>query len=100
MRCWAGCSNPTFCIPAAMPDRALGWAARVRRARRRAQVWSKRNLPPGLRLVLGLLLMLGGVFGFLPVIGFWMFPLGVAVAALDIVPIVRWIRGRLPQKKR
>ena len=83
-----------------MPDRATGWAARLRRTRRRVQVWSKRNLPPGLRLVLGLLLMLGGVFGFLPVIGFWMFPLGVAVAALDIVPIARWIRRHNPQKTK
>ena len=33
----------------------------------------------------------GGVFGFLPVIGFWMLPLGVAVAALDVVPILRWL---------
>lgn len=86
-----------------MPDRRAGWTARLRRTRRRVQVWSKRHLPPGLRLVAGLLLMLGGVFGFLPVIGFWMFPLGVAVAALDLVPIVRWIRGRQdnpPKDKR
>lgn len=86
-----------------MPDRRPGWTARLRRMRRRVQVWSKRHLPPGLRLVAGLLLMLGGVFGFLPVIGFWMFPLGVAVAALDLVPIVRWIRGRQdnpPKDKR
>ncbi|NHQ73343.1 hypothetical protein HAT86_02540 [Roseovarius gahaiensis] len=86
-----------------MPDRRPGWTARLRRMRRQVQVWSKRHLPPGLRLVAGLLLMLGGVFGFLPVIGFWMFPLGVAVAALDLVPIVRWIRGRQdnpPKDKR
>jgi len=28
--------------------------------------------------------MVGGVFGFLPVLGFWMFPLGLAFIALDI----------------
>ncbi len=36
------------------------------------------------RSLVGMLLMIGGVFGFLPVLGFWMFPLGVAFIALDI----------------
>ncbi len=45
-------------------------------------------------MVLGLLLMLGGVFGFLPVLGFWMVPLGLAVAALDVVPFWRALRGK------
>lgn len=52
------------------------------------------KVPPGLRLVLGLLLMIGGVFAILPVLGLWMIPLGVAVAALDVVPIWRWIKSR------
>lgn len=61
---------------------------------KRALVWVRANVPPGLRLLLGLALILGGVFGFLPVLGFWMIPLGVAVAALDIRPLWRWIRAR------
>ena len=52
------------------------------------------RVPPGLRLVLGVLLMIGGVFAFLPVLGLWMIPLGMAVAALDIVPLWRWIKSR------
>ena len=28
--------------------------------------------------------MVGGVFGFLPIVGFWMLPLGLAFIALDI----------------
>lgn len=56
--------------------------------------WSHAKLPPGMRLVAGLLLMVAGVFGFLPVIGFWMLPLGIAVAMLDIKPIWRWMVGR------
>jgi hypothetical protein len=43
-----------------------------------------RTVPPGLRLLLGLLLIFGGILGFLPVLGFWMIPLGLAVAWLDI----------------
>ena len=39
--------------------------------------------------------MVGGVFGFLPILGFWMFPLGLALIALDLPPtcktIERWM---------
>jgi|TARA_Y100000591_G_scaffold76433_1_gene63761 hypothetical protein len=28
--------------------------------------------------------MIGGVLGFLPILGFWMFPLGMAFIALDL----------------
>ena len=55
----------------------------------------RRHVPPGLRLVLGILLMLGGALGFLPVVGFWMLPLGVAVAALDIKPLYCWMHDKL-----
>ena len=50
----------------------------------RTLAWVKQNVAPGFRFVLGLLLVCGGIFGFLPVLGFWMIPLGIAVAALDI----------------
>lgn len=39
---------------------------------------------PGLRSLIGVCFMVGGVFGFLPVLGFWMLPLGMAFVALDI----------------
>lgn len=48
--------------------------------------WGRDHVPPGVRTVIGLLFMVGGVFGFLPVLGFWMLPLGVAFVALDIPP--------------
>lgn len=51
----------------------------------------RRTVPPGLRLVVGVALIVGGLLGFLPVLGFWMVPLGTAVAALDIQPIWRRI---------
>ena len=59
-----------------------------------ARDWARRHLPPGVRLAVGLVLIVGGVFGFLPVLGFWMIPLGISIAALDVVPIWRWWRGR------
>jgi len=59
-----------------------------------ARNWVRAHVPPGLRLVLGLMLMVGGVFGFLPVLGFWMIPLGLVIAGLDVVPVWRWLTGR------
>lgn len=73
-------------------DRSVN--ARLRRMRRRVQLWSGRRLPPGLRLIVGILLIGGGVLGFLPLLGFWMIPLGIAVAALDVLPVLRWLRER------
>ena len=66
------------------------WRARVAKFR----LWTRKHVPPGLRLVLGLLLIAGGLLGFLPVLGFWMIPLGIVIAALDIKPLLRKFRGR------
>lgn len=55
----------------------------------------RETVPPGLRLVLGIVLIIGGVFAILPVLGVWMIPLGIAVAALDVVPLWRWFRKRM-----
>ena len=46
--------------------------------------WGRDHVPPGIRSLIGVLFMVGGVFGFLPVLGFWMFPLGIAFVALDV----------------
>lgn len=52
----------------------------------------RQKVPPGLRSVIGLLLVAGGLVGFLPILGFWMIPLGILVIALDVKPLVRNIR--------
>jgi hypothetical protein len=61
----------------------------------RCAVWSDRHLPPGVRACLGVVAMACGVVGFLPVVGFWMLPLGVVLIALDIPPlrrrVLRWL---------
>ena len=49
-----------------------------------ALAWAKEKVPYGIRTLLGILLMIGGVLGFLPILGFWMFPLGMAFIALDL----------------
>lgn len=50
--------------------------------------WGRERLPPGVRTLVGILFMIGGILGFLPVLGFWMLPLGAAFIALD-VPFAR-----------
>lgn len=56
---------------------------------RRGVTWAQENVPPGLHSALGALLIVGGVFGFLPILGFWMIPLGAAFIALDVPPLRR-----------
>lgn len=59
-----------------------------------------RRVPPGLRTILGLVLVAGGFLGFLPILGFWMIPLGVAVIGMDVAPLVRaWKRRRASQRR-
>lgn len=57
-----------------IPDFASNWLKRLRRPEAR---W--------VRIPLGLLLVLGGIFSFLPVLGIWMLPLGLLLLALDLV---------------
>ncbi len=77
----------------ARPQR--GWRATWRRVESffkvvaRGSLTAGERLPPGVRGVAGVSLMIGGVFGFLPVLGFWMFPAGLALLSLDVPPLRR-----------
>jgi hypothetical protein len=44
------------------------------------------------RLGMGILLVAGGLLGFLPVLGFWMIPLGLLVLSVDLPLVRRWRR--------
>lgn len=55
----------------------------------------QRYVPPIVRGLIGLLLICLGLLGFLPILGFWMIPLGLAVLATDIPPLKRWFRKQL-----
>jgi hypothetical protein len=66
-----------------LPD----WAARLLR-------WLRGPSCRVLRFSLAILLVLGGFVGFLPILGFWMIPLGLALIAQDI-PLLRRPMARL-----
>ncbi len=44
------------------------------------------------RILLGLVLIIGGLFSFLPVLGLWMVPLGLVVLSVDFAIVRRWRR--------
>ncbi len=86
-----------------MNDKSKGQPAPDSRAERFRAFWTRwserirRHVPPGARTLLGLVLIVGGMFGFLPVLGFWMIPLGLAVIAMDLRALAglwrRWRNG-------
>ncbi len=60
--------------------------------------WLRGPADPRVRMLSGGLLVLGGLFSFLPVLGIWMLPLGLLLLAFDIPalkPTVGWalVRG-------
>jgi hypothetical protein len=50
--------------------------------------WLRRPQVRLIRLPIAFLLILGGIFSFLPVLGIWMLPLGLLLAGID-VPLLR-----------
>lgn len=59
--------------------------------------WLKHPKWKWLRPPIGVLLIFLGFLGFLPVLGFWMIPLGIAVLAIDFPAAERanvWLRRK------
>jgi hypothetical protein len=46
--------------------------------------WLRQPGSRWVRIPLGILLVFGGIFSFLPILGIWMLPLGLLLLALDI----------------
>lgn len=66
-----------------------------------------RSMPSPARIILGVLLLLGGLLGALPILGFWMIPLGLLVLSLEFrwarfgyLSIVLWLRQRRARRLR
>ena len=84
--------------------------------------WFQRKLPPGpskfvgwlrkpssiyARVPLAFLLILGGIFSFLPVLGLWMLPLGLLLFAQDVpflqkptAQLLGWIERKWIERER
>ncbi|KAB1073360.1 hypothetical protein [Methylobacterium planeticum] len=87
---------------------AEDWDARVTRLSekmpdnlRRAVDWLREPSRLWIRVIAAILLILGGIFSILPVLGLWMLPLGLALLAQDVpvlkVPMeraARWIEAK------
>jgi hypothetical protein len=76
------------------------WRHRLVIMTHRLMRWAQRRLPPGIRTLCGLVLMAAGVLGFLPILGFWMFPLGVALVIADFPPLRRRMERWLNDSRR
>jgi hypothetical protein len=77
-------------------ERLPEWVGRKARALRepRARIW---------RVPTAGLLIVGGFLGFLPILGFWMVPLGLLLLAVDLPALqpplarmLRWIERKWP----
>ena len=80
--------------------RLPGWAARSVR-------WLTGPAGRRVRIPIALLLIVAGCLGFLPVLGFWMIPLGVLLLAQDVAflrrPVLRlltWLERKWARWKR
>ncbi len=72
----------------------------------KAVSWVRGPSPKAVRLPLGVALVAGGTVGFLPIVGFWMLPVGLVMIAKDVPPLrpplVRffdWVEAKLPAQK-
>jgi hypothetical protein len=69
--------------------------------------WLRQPSSRWVRIPLALLLILGGIFAFLPVLGLWMLPLGLLLFALDVPvlqgPLIRllaWVERKWAERQR
>ena len=84
---------------------AITFESFVARAKKK---FSRDSLPKSrpARIAIGALLVIGGILGFLPILGFWMVPLGLAILAIDIPIVRKFVRqvkltyGRWRQRKK
>jgi len=76
-------------------DRHFAWfEARLSPRLARFVGWLRRPSSRLVRIPLAILLILGGIFSFLPVLGLWMLPLGLLLFAQD-VPILQKPMARM-----
>ena len=75
------------------------WKELLLRALRLANYWGRRRLPAGVRGLVGVAFVIGGIFGFLPILGFWMIPVGLFFLALEFPFLCRPLARELARHK-
>ena len=66
-------------------DRHFAWfEAKLPEKPARFVAWLRRPSSRYVRIPLAILLIIGGIFSFLPVLGLWMLPLGLLLFAQDV----------------
>lgn len=67
----------------------------------KAIVWLRKPSSFAVRLVVALLLVIAGIFSFLPILGLWMLPLGLMLIAQDVPALqgpllicLRWVEAK------
>src|SRR5690242_4433342 len=80
-----------------LQNRLPQFAARSLRYLTESSPWVR--VPPALAFIAG------GMLGFLPILGFWMIPLGLILLAQDVTPLRRpiglalnWVDRKLPEQ--
>ena len=91
--------QPTFSALDKMSEQTPALKTRIAGICYSVLKFAQDSLPPGIRSLVGLLCMVGGGFGFLPILGFWMLPLGVALIGLDIPPARKRIQAWMEMLK-
>jgi hypothetical protein len=89
-------------------DRHFAWfEARLPRGPARFVAWLRKPSSRLVRIPLAILLILGGIFSILPVLGLWMLPVGLLLFAQDVPwlqpPLARmlaWVERKLIERQR
>ena len=89
-------------------DRHFAWfEARLPRGPARFVAWLRQPSSRLVRIPLAILLILGGIFSFLPVLGIWLLPLGLLLFAQDfpmlqppLARLLAWVERKLIERQR
>ncbi|QIG99645.1 MULTISPECIES: hypothetical protein [unclassified Bradyrhizobium] len=89
-------------------DRHFAWfEAKLPRGPARFVAWLRKPSSRYVRIPLAFLLIIGGIFSFLPVLGLWMLPLGLLLFAQDVpflqkptAQLLGWIERKWTERER
>lgn len=89
-------------------DRHFAWfESKLSTRWARVVAWLRKPSSRYVRIPLAILLIIGGILSFLPVLGLWMLPLGLLLIAQDIPPLQKpladmlgWIERKWMERQR